>query len=148
MLKYLIVLVVLCFAGSTAALNRGKVQSHSNYIHQIAPSRTFQGNALDWCPDCINTFDYLIQTILDIILQVGVVDSCGQLCDLVTEKTGSELLGFMCTIGCDVYGIKEFVKLIEDADPDPIFYCENINLCPSKFITFERTKIRTFLLIF
>lgn len=141
MLKYFIVLAVLCF-GSTAALNHGKFQSDSKYIHRTIPSKTIKDNPLDWCPDCINTFDYLIETILDIILQVGVVDSCGELCDLVTEKTGSEILGFMCTIGCDVLGIKEFVKLVDDVDPDPIYYCENINLCPSKFISFDQEKTR------
>ena len=133
MLKYLIVLVVLC-AGGTFAASRDKVRTQSSFIRQGIPSKSVGNNALDWCPDCINTFDYLIDTILNIILQVGVVDSCGELCDLVTNKTGSELLGFMCTLGCDFLGIKEFIKLVEDADPDPIYYCETINLCPSKFV--------------
>jgi len=50
----------------------------------------------------------------------------------VTEKTGSAILGFICTMGCDFLVLEEFVKLVNDADLDPIYYCEKINLCPSK----------------
>ena len=88
---------------------------------------------LDWCPQCVNSFDELIQIVLDIILQYGVVDTCGHLCDLVEEKTGSGILGFICTMGCDFLGLEEFVKLIEKADIDPIYYCEVMKICPSKF---------------
>jgi hypothetical protein len=35
-------------------------------------------------------------------------------------------------LGCDIFGIKEFIKLIESADIDPIYYCEEVKLCPSK----------------
>ncbi len=60
------------------------------------------------------------------------MDTCSHLCDLVTEKTGSAILGFICKMGCDFLVLEEFVKLVNDADLDPIYYCEKIDLCPSK----------------
>lgn len=87
---------------------------------------------LDWCPDCVNTMDQLVSTVLNIILQGGVVDTCGHLCDLVAQDTGSGLLGFICTMGCDFLGLEEFVNLIQEADINPIYYCEKMNICPSK----------------
>jgi hypothetical protein len=30
-------------------------------------------NGLDWCPQCIDTFDHLIEVVLDIILQYGLL---------------------------------------------------------------------------
>jgi hypothetical protein len=93
-------------------------------------------NPLDWCPECINGFDELIDGVLEVILQYGVLNTCGDLCDLVAQKTGSDFIGFLCTFGCDVLGLTEFVKLIEGADLDPIYYCEVIKACPSKISFF------------
>lgn len=104
--------------------------------HAVAPFNPAD-KAIDWCPQCINSFDELIDILLNIILQVGIVDTCGNLCNAVIDKTGSSFLGFLCDIGCDVFGIDEFVKAIEKADLDPIYYCEKVNLCPSEISTDE-----------
>ena len=98
-------------------------------------------NPLDWCPECINGFDDLIDGVLQVILQVGVLNTCGELCTLVANKTDSNLIGILCEFGCDIFGIKEFVNLIERADLDPIYYCEVIDLCPSKVSPFSPIKI-------
>jgi len=125
-----LILFVLFFVGCVSA-NTRTFSVNGNSIEFISPFK--QGdNALDWCPQCIDTFDDLIDVILNIILEVGVLDSCGQLCDLVADKTGSNFLGFVCMLGCDIFGIEEFIKLIESADIDPIYYCEEVKLCPSK----------------
>lgn len=121
-------LIALVFIGCVSA------RAGSSPIQLVESSIKQETNAIDWCPQCINTYDDLIQTVLDIILQYGILDSCGNLCDLVEQKSGSSFLGFVCMVGCDVLGIKEFIKLMEDADIDPIYYCEQINLCPGKKI--------------
>jgi hypothetical protein len=104
----------------------------NRYIERIASVPIDDSHALDWCPQCINTFDDVIDAVLDIVLQYGILNSCGELCSLVTDKTGSTFLGFVCMAGCDVLGINEFVKIIDKVDIDPIYYCEQIQACPGR----------------
>lgn len=47
------------------------------------------------------------------ILEGGVVGTCGVLCHALAQKTGSQALGAVCDILCDVVGIKEFIKLVQ-----------------------------------
>ena len=44
---------------------------------------------------------------------MGVVGTCGTLCELLEEETGSSALAAVCNIACDIVGFKEFVKAIE-----------------------------------
>lgn len=106
----------------------------STHIERALLPNNAKDVTLDWCPQCINTFDDLVQVVLDVILQYGVLDTCGHLCDIVEEKTGSGVLGMLCSLGCDFVGLEEFVKLMEKTDIDPIYYCESLKLCPSEFI--------------
>ena len=126
MYKVLVLIALVTYA-SAGALN-----AQVNPIEGIVSPVKYGDNPIDWCPECINGFGDLIDGVLNVILQVGVLNSCGDLCDLVANKTDSDFIGFLCMVGCDVFGIKEFIKLIEGADLDPIYYCEVINLCPSK----------------
>jgi hypothetical protein len=129
MYKSLIFLFLVGIVSVSADTRRFKAQS--NHIRRVTNPIDQGNNGIDWCPQCINTCDQLIEVILNIILEGGVVDTCGHLCDLVIKETGSGLLGFICDMGCDFVGLEEFVKLINEADIDPIYYCEKINLCPS-----------------
>jgi len=82
------------------------------------------------CPLCIQFTGQAINQLLNIILNAGVVGTCGTLCSALAQKTGSQLLGEVCTILCDVEGVEEFVKLIQKADLDPIYFCELLKTCP------------------
>ncbi|KAI8505679.1 hypothetical protein Bbelb_168680 [Branchiostoma belcheri] len=64
--------------------------------------------------------------------QVGVVGTCGELCQALADKTGSQALGVACNLLCDIEGVQEFIKLIEKADLDPIYYCELLKQCTIK----------------
>ena len=107
--------------------------SRPNPIQLAVAPVNLANKAIDWCPQCVNSYDELIDILLNIILQVGVLNTCGDLCNIVVDKTGSGFLGFLCDIGCDAFGIDEFIKAIEKADLDPIYYCEKGKLCPSEF---------------
>jgi hypothetical protein len=120
--------ISILFKKLSVCADTRKFKVQSNYIKRIAAPISHGNNALDWCPQCIETFDDLIDVVLNIILEFGVLDTCGHLCDLVAQKTGSGLLGFICDIGCDFLGLEEFIKLVQKADLDPIYYCEKINL--------------------
>ena len=122
-------ILVFCVLISYALAGSVALNKQSKFIQQTA---IFQKNEIDWCPECVNGFDQLIDAVLNIILDYGVLGSCSDLCDLVANKTQSETIDILCTLGCSILGIKEFIKLIEDADLDPIYYCETIKLCPSR----------------
>lgn len=47
-------------------------------------------------------------------LDAGVVGTCGEVCQMLEKKTGSEAAGVVCNLLCDYVGIKEFIKLIEE----------------------------------
>ncbi len=68
--------------------------------------------------------------MLNAVLNVGVVGSCGGLCQFVEQKVGSQIVGVVCNLLCDYVGVTEFVKAIEKADLDPIYYCELLKACP------------------
>jgi hypothetical protein len=67
---------------------------------------------------------------LNAVLNLGIVGSCVNLCQYVAQQTGSEIVGVVCNLLCDYVGISEFIKAIEHADLDPIFYCELLKACP------------------
>lgn len=87
---------------------------------------------LDLCHYCVDEAAQVINVIANLILDKGVFDSCGALCDAVANKTGSQSIGETCDIVCDTFGFAEFIKLIEKSDIDPLYYCEVLRLCPSK----------------
>ncbi|CAF3728116.1 unnamed protein product [Rotaria sp. Silwood1] len=122
-------LIVLLAVGYVSA-DPHKFNVQSRHIKRALLPLKQQSNGIDWCPQCVNSFGDLIELVLDAVLQFGVISTCGDVCDFVAEKSGSSLLGFICTIGCDILGIEEFIKLIEKADLDPIYYCETMKLCP------------------
>ena len=126
-----IALIILVLVGCVSARTRSLNVQSKHIQRALSPLKQGQ-NGLDWCPQCIDTYDDLVQVVLDIILQYGILDTCGDLCDIVADKTGSSILGFVCMFGCDVLGLEEFVKIMDKADIDPIYYCEVMKLCPSK----------------
>lgn len=85
---------------------------------------------VDLCPTCIRFTEKALNILLNIIVQAGIEGSCGKLCSALADKTGSQVLGGICMVLCEVGGVKEFVKLIEKADLDPIYFCELLKRCP------------------
>ena len=74
--------------------------------------------------------DQALDTLLNAILNIGVVGECSTICSYVAQKIGSEVVGVVCNLLCDFVGIKEFIAIIEKADLDPIWYCEMLKACP------------------
>jgi len=85
---------------------------------------------LDLCPYCINEAIGVINILLNAILDEGILATCGDLCGVVTNKTGSKALGDICDLVCDGLGLDEFIKEIIKLDLDPIWYCEIAKMCP------------------
>jgi len=87
---------------------------------------------IDLCPECIQEAVEIINVLLNLVLDEGIVQSCNDLCGALANRTGSVLIGDLCDVACEALGIDEFVKALIKADLDPIWYCEIIDLCPSK----------------
>eukprot|EP01156_Anaeramoeba_ignava_P014293 Anaeramoba_ignava/a608694_3762.p1 GENE.a608694_3762~~a608694_3762.p1 ORF type:complete len:247 (+),score=70.75 a608694_3762:42-743(+) len=83
----------------------------------------------DFCPECVSFMDESLQTILNIILNGGVIGGCDELCSLLNQ---SEVITTLCNLACDAVGIKVFIYLIQKADLDSIWMCEECKLCPVK----------------
>lgn len=117
--------VVLLVVGIASAANTFNIQRVKSPF--VQPELR-----IDLCPTCINVADQSINILLNLILDSGIIGTCGTLCTALAQKTGSQLIGTICDLVCDVVGIEEFIKLIEKADLDPIWYCEIAKMCPSK----------------
>ncbi|CAF2045091.1 unnamed protein product [Rotaria magnacalcarata] len=124
-----IALIVLVVFGSVAAHTR-KINAHPSYIQRVTSSLKQESNGIDWCPQCVNTFDQLIYYVLDGILELGIINTCDDICNYVTEKSGSPVLYAICAVGCDALGINEFIKIAKEVDLDPIYFCESLKVCP------------------
>eukprot|EP00163_Fabomonas_tropica_P002916 TRINITY_DN1237_c0_g1_i1.p1 TRINITY_DN1237_c0_g1~~TRINITY_DN1237_c0_g1_i1.p1 ORF type:complete len:267 (+),score=77.61 TRINITY_DN1237_c0_g1_i1:199-999(+) len=80
---------------------------------------------LDLCPLCVQFMGEALQGLIQIILNGGVLGSCSALCGQLPSKVEATV----CNLLCDYVGITEFIKLLNDVDPDPIFICESIRVC-------------------
>ncbi|UJR35376.1 hypothetical protein I4U23_028133 [Adineta vaga] len=100
---------------------------------------------IDLCPECIEESVEVINILLNLILDEGIIESCSALCGALANRTGSVIIGDLCSVACEAFGIDEFVKALIKMDLDPIWYCEILELCPindhgdAKFINFQVT---------
>jgi hypothetical protein len=67
-----------------------------------------------------------IDQLIDIIINVDVLGSCGALCGQLPNA----LEQTVCNLLCDYVGINAFIDALNYEDPDPIYFCEVVDLCP------------------
>ncbi|CAF3920300.1 unnamed protein product [Rotaria sp. Silwood1] len=120
-----IVLVGVSVPSSSPLLN-----TRSHNIYRIAPILQRTKVDLDLCPTCINEAVEVINILLNAVLDEGILATCNSLCSIVANKTSSKLLGEICALACDAFGLDEFIKAIIKLDLDPIWYCEMAKMCP------------------
>ena len=125
-------LTLIIFVIIGAAYASGLFNKQPNKFQRLSSDLSNQKLGIDLCPTCINEAVELINVLANLILDEGIIESCGKLCAAAANKTNSTALGDLCTAVCDGFGIDEFVKLIEKADIDPIYYCQLVHMCPSK----------------
>ncbi|KAK5576884.1 hypothetical protein RB653_001821 [Dictyostelium firmibasis] len=82
--------------------------------------------SFDSCGVCVDFVDNSLNDLLNIILNSGVLGTCNALCSKVP---GGQIVDTICNLACDAVGVDEFVKLISDVDPDPIYICEECKVC-------------------
>jgi len=81
---------------------------------------------LDICPLCISFMNSAINDLINIIMNAGVMGSCNELCSLLPNQIEATI----CDLLCAYVGIEGFMDLLNDVDPDPIWICEEITVCP------------------
>ncbi|XP_065180457.1 countin-1-like [Sycon ciliatum] len=117
---------VLLLAGHALAIRH---HERPHRLSQGVSLSTVQSPTFDLCPTCVSFTGQALDILLNIILNSGVVGSCGTLCGELANKTGNKDLGVVCDLLCDYVGIKEFIKFIQNADLDPIYFCELLKVC-------------------
>jgi len=106
------------FSGTTSC------KKDASIISFVETNAQEKGKAL--CKPCISFAEQGLNTLLNEILNVGVIGGCGKLCSGLKTK-GTRLA---CNVACDVVGVKAFIKALNSTDLDPIYFCEKIHSCP------------------
>jgi len=125
-------LIIVLIAVIGIACGSDALGAESYNIKLAKPAFTKPTVRVDLCPTCINVAEQSINILLNLILDTGIIGSCQTLCTALEQKTGKEIIGVICEIACDGVGIAEFIKLLENSDLDPIYYCEIARFCPVK----------------
>eukprot|EP00047_Mylnosiga_fluctuans_P001514 m.220677 g.220677 ORF g.220677 m.220677 type:complete len:258 (+) comp10434_c0_seq1:1193-1966(+) len=125
-----VILALAAIAVSAIAMAESPVRLRQ--MNAVAPLSAKKAPSNDLCMACLNFYDQSINILLNIILQEGVVGSCGKICGALANKTHSPTLGSLCNIFCDIAGVEEFIKIIETLDLDPFYFCELLSpkVCP------------------
>ncbi|XP_041351075.1 countin-3-like [Gigantopelta aegis] len=135
-MKVLVAVLVSVFMVQTVAgevvmrRRRNQVLPSTQFITIVTRTSRLNYDKLDMCPLCIDFADEAIEILISLSLDIGVIDSCGVLCDLLASKTGSQVLGALCNFFCDIEGAKEFAKILQKEDLDDIYFCELVKGCP------------------
>jgi len=90
------------------------------------PNLKLKAPQLDMCPECVDLMDNVINQLLNVILNGGVLGSCQALCSALQNEYEATI----CNLLCDYVGIEGFIDAINDTDPDPIYVCQVIDVCP------------------
>jgi len=85
------------------------------------------GSEISLCNPCYQLGGQGINTLLNYILNVGVVGGCSELCSQFPAGGGKQTT---CELVCGAVGIKAFIAAIQKADLDPIYFCEVVHACP------------------
>ena len=119
------------------AMNTVLLQTKAvDYSKQLSIDQALESKYLEinldgtYCRTCVQFANQALEQLLNAIVNAGVVGGCAKLCGYVADQTGSKVVGVVCNVLCDAVGIKEFIKIVENADLDPIYYCELLKACP------------------
>ena len=102
-----------------------KPHRHINVMPNVQPRATSQ-DATE-CSMCVSFMDQFLNALLNEILNGGVIGSCSGLCAAVS--VGNPIAFSVCELLCDYVGINAFIRLIQWADLDPVWLCEEITFC-------------------
>jgi len=80
---------------------------------------------IDYCYYCVDFMGEAVDDLLNAILN-GMLGGCADVCSYL----GNQYLEVPCVLICEYVGFNEFVAAINVTDPDPIYICQLIDMCP------------------
>jgi len=117
--SFLLLILVSYVCGSIQIISK-TIESQKNFHSSEAEPE------IDFCPYCVGFMNDAIDELLNAILNGGVIGGCGTLCGYLTNP----ILSAGCNLLCDYVGIQAFIDAINVTDPDPIYACQESDLCP------------------
>jgi len=82
-------------------------------------------NPIDTCRECIEFAIETLDTLLNTLLNEGLIGSCSKLCSNITNP----YFNAGCNLLCDAVGLDLFIRALNKSDLDPIYYCQMLDLC-------------------
>jgi len=116
-----------------AIVRSGKLKTRHTVMTQIQGPIGGKVRGATECDICINFMDQFLNALLNLILNGGIVGGCSALCAAIPGANSLEQA--VCNLLCDGVGIDEFINLIDWADLDPVWMCEEIYACKSTTCT-------------
>jgi len=94
---------------------------------QVRTKESFKPGGQVECEVCINFMNQAVSALIQIIAQGGIGGGCSAVCGELPESWMAQI----CFLLCEFEGIEYFNELLQDADPDPIWLCMELDACPS-----------------
>lgn len=83
-------------------------------------------NEVDLCPPCVTFAEENLADLYSIVTGKIVPKNCNDLCEVMNDSLSQQVCLFLCLDS----GISTFIADIKKADPDSIYFCEILNVCP------------------
>jgi len=80
----------------------------------------------EYCSTCISFMDNSIDILLNVIANGGILGNCQNLCGYLPDQWEC----IICDLLCSYVGIEAFIDAIDIEDPDPIYICMELSMCP------------------
>jgi len=126
--KCVAVLLLLCgatFASVSIKPMSVKQLAAAQAKRVATPPQQIVSPNLDMCPYCVNFMDEFLNQVLNAILQAGVAGGCTGICSQLPNEEAQ----VACDVICLYVGVEVFVEIVEYEDPDPIFICQELDIC-------------------
>jgi len=104
--------------------NLGKL-SPVHGLHASPIVKPVKGS-LSFCNTCLQLANQALNELVQIVIDGGVLGGCAEIC----SKLPNQLEAEVCNLLCDAVGVEGFLKALDKADLDTIYFCELVKTCP------------------
>jgi len=104
---------------------RAKIPAH---IPTLLPGQDAKAIAKEHvgCELCIDFWNQVLSNLIQIIGDIGIGGGCSAICGELPQQWEQDV----CLLLCQIEGSGYFSELVNDLDPDPIWNCMELYVCP------------------